>query len=707
MDDKQHSSATDDPLIECLLIIGKHYGITISKEEILNALPPAARSGKFSYPKLIKAASYLNLSGKLVKATLAKLYILRLPVILILENEEVCVLNQIEKKNAYIVIPSNPTKVNKISIDRLKQLYSGFCYTLLPSFNVTDEKPIKTKYKTKWFWQVIFKQLPTYSEVFLASFLINIFTLASPLFIMNVYDKVIPHQAFATLWTLGIAVGIVLIFDFTLRELRTYFLDVSSKNVDSWFSATLFEQLLEIKMAARPASIGTLINAMQSFENIKEFISSTTILSTVDFPFTIIFLVVIYFLGGWLVLIPLITIPITLLVSYIGQERLTDNISKTVHYNSQKQAILVETLQNIPGVKSSLSEGTMQRRFEMITDKLAGLSVKNRSFTNLCVNLSIFFQYFTSVAIVVGGVYLVTAGEMRLGALIAVTILAGRAIAPVTQMATTIFRFKQAKASYKLIDKILKLPVERPEDVNFLSLASFKGEIEFRGVSFSFPSQPLQQLQKVSFHIKPQEHVGIIGLNGSGKSTLLKMILKLYDPEEGTILIDGIDNHQIDPTELRHFIGYVPQEVTLFQGSIKDNLKLGIFGIDDEKLLNAVKASGLERLIKEHPEGLERQIGERGLGLSGGERQLIAFTRAILTNPSLLMLDEPTNSMDDLGIAHFIRSLSQMKNKTIILVTHKVELLKLVDRLLVIHKGKIVLDGPRDDVLSKLRKTKI
>lgn len=690
--------------LAALLIVAQHYNPNFSKEDLLATLPNMQPN--LDYPQFVRAASLINLSAKLSKATIAKLYALTLPTILIMKNEQVYILHKIEKKIAIITRATSADKKEKISVNDLKKNYTGYCFVLTPSFKKSDDETIKPRKKRKrgnWLWRVVINQLPTYSEVLMASFLVNTFALASPLFIMNVYDKVIPNQAFETLWTLALAVGLVLVFDFILRELRTYFIDISSRNVDTWFTATLFEQLLEIKMDKRPPSTGVLVNSMQSFDAVKEFLSSTTIVTLVDFPFSIIFLIIIYFLGGWLVLIPLIIIPFVLLVSYLNYSHLTDVVTKLVQLNSRKQAILIETLQNIPAVKLSLSEGTMQTRWEALTDTISKLSVKNRFYTNMSVNISVFSQYFASIAIVVAGVYRITSGTMRMGELIACTILTGRALVPVTGIATIFSRYKQAKASYELINSILELPIERPDDKHFLSMQEFKGNIEFRNVSFSYPGQKTKQIDDVSFQIKPGDHLGLIGLNGSGKSTILKLIMKLYEPKSGHILIDGVDSNQLDPADLRRFMGYVPQEVNLFQGSIKDNIKLGIFGIDDQSLLKAAEMSGLSQMVREHPEGFERDVGERGQALSGGERQVIGLTRALLHNPPLLILDEPTNLMDENATTHFVKIIQNLgQHKNVILVTHKLDLLKLVNRIIVMYRGKVVADGNRDEVLKKL-----
>lgn len=694
----------NDPYLEALLIIAKHYQQNFSREHFFAHLPP--REGNVTYPQLIQAASLLNLSAKVYKATIAKLYNVTLPAILILENDEVCVLNKIDKDKATITRTHQPDHPEEISLKKLKEQYKGYCFIILPTFHIERPK-IKKDTKINWLWRVVIKQMPTYSEIILASFLINLFTLASPLFIMNVYDKVIPNQAFETLWTLTFAILIVIIFDFILRQLRTYFIDASSRNVDLWFSATLYEQLLDIKMAERPPSIGQLINGMQAFDSVKEFLSSSSIIAVVDFPFLILFWVIIYFLGGWLVLVPMTIVPIVLLISYLNQLGLTNVIKQMVQLNSKKQAMLVETLENVSAVKLNLSEGVMQSRWENLTSETSKLNLKIRNFTNFNINLSIFSQYLSSVAIIVAGVYRVTMGEMTVGELIAVSILTGRSLATVTGLATILGRYKQAKASYQLINSILELPVERPEEKQFLPIYQFQNEIALLNVSFSYPQQKQLQLENVNFSIKPLERIGIVGLNGSGKSTILKLILKLYEPTTGNILINSIDYQQIDPADLRRLIGYLPQEVALFQGTILDNLKLGVIGVDDQNVMQAAELSGLKKMLSEHPDGLQRQVGERGLALSGGERQIIGLTRALLHNPPILILDEPTNSMDDLATAHFQHIMKQLSPlKTIIIVTHKLSLLELTERIIVIAKGKIVADGKREEILNKMKRNK-
>lgn len=690
-----------DSLLECLLILANRYK-KINKSDFLADFPKE----NMTYSLFLRAAAKLNFNAKLNKALFSKLYNVNtdLPVILLLEGGQACILKGLKRNYAYIV--NDKGEKQRVATADLEQAYQGQYFQLTPI--LTRGKQSGKQTPTEILWRLILKNMPAYSEVFVASFLINIFTLALPLFIMNVYDKVIPNSAYETLWTLGTAVLIILVFDFVIRELRTYFVDNSSRRISNLFSSILFEQLLNIKNSARPGSVGTMVNSMQSFDVIAEFLSSTSVMAVVDFPFVITFLIIIYFLAGWLVIIPLAAIPVVLVVSFWNQLRVTKVLNKMVELNSAKQSILIESLQNINDIKMTGSEIAMQTRWEDLIDKLSHLSVKNLFFNNLSTNISLFAQYLVSVAVVIGGVYLITAGSLKLGELIACTILTGRALAPLVQLTMSFARYRQAKASLNLVETILKLPVERPPEKNFLAISNLNGDIEFADVSFSYPKQQTDAVENISFTVHEKERVGIVGPTGSGKSTLLKLLLHFYEPTEGNILVNGIDSDQLDPTELRQFISYVPQEVSLFQGSIKDNLKVGNYGIDDDKLLHAAELSGLASYLKKTTEGFNRDVGERGLRLSGGERQLIAITRALLKNSPLLVLDEPTNGMDQLAINHFLSNLNViLQNKTLILVTHQIFLLRLVSRLIVVSHGKIVADGPRDEILKRIQTEKL
>jgi len=559
--------------------------------------------------------------------------------------------------------------------------------------------------KTKhWFWGTILRFWPIYGEVFLASILLNSFALASPLFVMNVYDRVVPNRAIETLWVLAIGVATVFIFDLLLRSLRGYFIDMAGKKADVILSATIFEKVMGIKMASRSNSVGSFANNMHEFESFREFFTSATLTTLIDLPFMFLFIFVIWTISGELAYVPLVAIPLGIMVSLIIQVPLGRTIQNLFRHSGQKSATLIETLTGLETIKSIGAESQIQRKWEQTIGFIAKYSQSSRLLSSMAVNFTAFLQQMASVCVVVFGVYKIAEGDITMGALIASTILTGRALAPLGQVAGILTRYHQSKAALSSLNNLMSLPVERPSGREFLHRPNFKGNIEFKKVSFRYPEQPMDALSEVTFSIKQGEKVAFIGRIGSGKSSIEKLLLGLYEPMEGSILLDGTDIRQIDPVDLRRNIGYAPQDVVLFFGSIRDNIVMGAPFADDGAVIKAAEIAGVTEFVNRHPAGFDLPVGERGEGLSGGQRQSVAVARALLLDCPVLVLDEPTNAMDNSTEEQFKSKLqSHLADKTMILVTHKASLLSLVSRIIVMDQGRLVADGPRDQILAALK----
>ena len=697
------SKAPYDPLLGCLLILSKLNNKSTSAQALTSGLPLVNHC---LTPELFKrAAARIGLSTKIINRQLSEITTRELPVVLFLNDTQVCILSDIgENGITKIIQPETGEGCTEIALEELAKNYIGYAIFLKPTYHFDEGNEEKGKIKSKhWFWNVIKRALPIYSEILIASFLINVFTIASPLFVMNVYDRVVPNAAIETLWVLAIGVIVVFAFDFIMRNLRAYFIDAAGKKIDVQMSSNTFEQLMGLQMDFRPNSVGSLANTVHSFEFFREFITSATVSLLVDIPFAFLFIAVIAMLGGSIALVPLIMIPVMLLVSFLVQIPLSNLVQRSHQYTAEKQAVLIESLAGVETIKGMRAEGLMQRKWETLIKSLAKLGVKLRALANLSTNFSIYAQHMTVVGVVIVGVYKISAGDLTVGALIACVILAGRTLSPISQVAVLMTRYKQSRTSLGSLDDIMKMPVERPYDKVFLHRPKLKGSIEFKNVDFSYPNQAIPALNKVSFSIKPGERIGVIGRTGSGKSTVEKLMLKLYQASSGTILVDNTEIQQLDPAELRHYIGYIPQDVVLFRGTIRDNIVIGAPYVDDTVVMRAARLSGVDTFVSQHPEGFDRQIYERGQNLSGGQRQAIAIARALLSDPPILIFDEPFNSIDDTTIAYFFKHLNEyLINKTLILVTHKASLLGLVNRLIVIEGGRIVIDGPKQEVLEKL-----
>jgi ATP-binding cassette subfamily C protein LapB len=462
---------------------------------------------------------------------------------------------------------------------------------------------------------------------------------------------------------------------------------------------------MNIKMSARSNSVGSFANSMQEFESFRDFFTSATLITLIDLPFAFLFVFVIWTLAGQLAYVPLFAIPLAILVSFLIQIPLGKTIENLFRHSGQKSATLIETLTGLETVKSIGAETPIQRKWEQTIGFITKYGQRARLLSSTAVNFTGYIQQMSSVCVVIFGVYLIAEGNITMGALIACTILTGRALAPMGQVAGILTRYHQSKAALSSLNSLMNLPVERPTGREFLHRPNFKGGIEFKNVTFRYPEQPMDALTQVSFTIKPGEKVAFIGRIGSGKSSIEKLVLGLYEPRDGSILLDGTDIRQIDPVDLRRNVGYAPQDVVLFFGSIRDNITLGAPFADDEAVLRAAEIAGVTEFVNRHPSGFDMPVGERGEGLSGGQRQSVTIARALLLEPPVLILDEPTNAMDNSTEESFKAKLaSELKDKTLMLVTHKASLLSLVDRIIVMDQGHLVADGPREQILTALKK---
>lgn len=693
----------DDSLANCLAILTRIQGKPHSTQALTAGLP--LEESRLTPELFVRAAARANLSARIVKRPLDEISNLTLPAVLLLDGNQACVLrHRDENGQLRIIQPESGDGEIKVPEETIAPGYTGYAIFVRPTFKFderSDTAPIPRG--SHWFWGALTESWPIYAEVLIASFLINVFALVMPLFIMNVYDRVVPNQTYETLWVLSLGAGIVFAFDFLMRSLRGYFVDIAGKKIDLILSATIFEKVLGIRMEARPPSVGAFANNLQEFESFREFLTSATIATLIDLPFIVLFLLIVWWIGGWVVAVPLVAIPLILMSSVALQRPLSRVVGETFRATAQRQATLIETLSGLETIKGLNAEGPAQRRWEQLIGQIGKLSLKARLLSAASVNAATLVQQLAYIGVVIVGVYLISDKSLSLGGLIACTILTGRMLAPLSQVAALSTRFYHARAALSGLNRIMSLPVEHPPGKQFVHRPRFEGGIDFRSVSFSYPGQPVEALSKVSFRIAPGEKVGIIGRIGSGKSTIEKLILGLFQPSSGSVWIDGVDQQQIDPVDLRRNIGYVQQDPMLFFGSVKENIVMGAPYVDDKAMLRTAEIAGVTDFVNRHPQGFDMPVGERGDGLSGGQRQSVAIARALLLDPKILLLDEPTNSLDNRSEENFKTRLGQhLAGKTLILVTHRASMLTLVDRLIVVETGKIVADGPKQQVLDAL-----
>lgn len=698
----------EDALLECLEIICRHHGRPRSGEVLMAGLPLA---GPRVTPTIfVRAAERAGFRARVVKRRINRISRYVLPAVLAFKDGRACVLLDYDQGGtARVVLPETGGNAETVELTQLAAEYSGYAIFVRPEVQIDAARGEESIPKPRaWFWGTLVRNWWTYIQVAVAAVLINLFALITPLFIMTVYDRVIPNNAFETLYVLAIGAGAALTFDFLMKGLRGYFIDSAGKKADVMLACRIFDQVLDMRMSERPGSAGAFANTLREFETLRDFFTSATLATLVDLPFVLLFIAVIWLISGPVAIVLAVAVPVVLIFGLLIQIPLNFVVKRNFRESHHKHGILVETINGLETIKSIGAEGRMRHLWEGLVGLSARSSQRARALSLSAVNFSGLIQQLASVGVVIYGVHLVAAGDLTVGALIACVILGGRAIAPLGQVAQLLTRFHQSMASLAALDRIMKAPVERPPEKTFLHRAAVDGRVDFREVGFTYPGRDQGALKEVTFGVAPGEHVGIIGKVGSGKSTIARLILGLFEPAEGTILIDGTDIRQLDPVDLRRHIGYVPQDPFLFRGTIRENITAAAPHADDAAILAAARLAGLDEFLSDSPLGFDLPVGERGDGISGGQRQAITLARAALLNPTVYVLDEPTSAMDTRSEETLKRRLTRViAGKTLILMTHRASLLGLVDRLIVLDGGKVMADGPRERVLEALASGRI
>lgn len=552
-----------------------------------------------------------------------------------------------------------------------------------------------------WFWGPLLQSRALYQRVGIAALMVNLFAMATSIFSMVVYNSVIPNNATDTLIALLIGIGLVFVSDFLIRTLRGYFLDVAGARADMVIGDTLFEQLLDMRMSVRRGPTGSLANVLKEFESLREFLTSTTLVTLIDIPFSILFLVVIGLIGGPIVWVPLLVIPLMIGAGLLVQPRMKALVDASTQEGHSKQGVLVETLSGLETIKALGAGAMMRRRWQKAVITQSELALNQRMWSSFAANVANLSQQLVQVGVITVGFFLVGQGKLGFGAIIACTILSGRAISPLAQLAQLLTRVNQSLTSYRSLSELMSAPREHAGGEHYVSRPGFEGAIEFRDVTFTYPGATRPALRGVSFRLAPGEKLAVLGRAGSGKTTLSKLVLGLYQPDEGSVLLDGVDVRQIDPAELRARVGAVLQDVWLIAGSVRENITLGSHTVSDETLVRAARLAGVEDFISQHPQGYGLRLGERGEGLSGGQRQAVALARALVGDPPILVLDEPSSAMDQSAETKLVERLkTALEGRTVLLITHKAGIMALAERVLVLEEGKAVFDGPPAKLLG-------
>lgn len=687
-----------DLLLACLQILSEREKLSFSEHSIRSGL--ALDDEPLSPSVFAEAAFNAGFDTDLAKVNVDRLNTIVLPAVLILKDNEALVLHHLnDDGSADVTFPDKSEQT--LDAGKLSTLYAGYAFSMQrKALAQSRDDKFGTRPRTEWLKQTLLRFKSFYVHILIAAFLTNLFVLVAPLFIMNVYDRVVPNQAILTLWVLAIGAATFFVFDLIARLLRSYLLDLVSKKADVLLSGRLFQHILNLRMEYKPKSTGMLAIHFNELSNLREFATSAAIIALIDLPFIVIFLIVIGIIAGPLVIIPIVVIPIVIVLSMLLEYPAQRLVGSQITQSMEKQAILFEAVSGLEAVKSYNAQNHFAHRWQTVSSQTAALESRSLWYMSLAVNIAIFAQQLTTIGVIIFGAYMIFVGQLSLGGLIAVTILTGRAVS-LSQAVSVSGRILRSRTSMELMDKILNLPSEKEPDKNYLHRPRLKGNIEFKTVSFAYPEQRFNSINNLSLKLNAGERVGIIGRNGAGKTTLLKLITALYQPQQGSVLIDGTDNSEIDNVDLRHNIHYVGQDSVLFYGSVADNIRMAASNISDEELIKLAKLTGVMDFVNRDPHGFDMQVGERGEMLSSGQRQAVALARALANKPPILLLDDALNQVDNQLQAELINNLKDYsKDKTLVVVSHQLPILELVDRVAVMEQGIIIAEGPRERIIE-------
>ena len=691
----------DDPhslgaLETCLIGAAEVVGLHLTPSDLFAA--EAGVKQRFEVTDAVRVLDRADAASWFGEAPLNQIDASVLPIILMLDEDRAIAVLSLETSGEAVIIDPHfgPAPLNSRLSD-YQGAYSGYALIVKRRAGRRHEAERSDAVKRHWFWSAFSENRTVFAQVFLAAVLTNLLGLATSIFIMVVYDRVLPNEAIESLVALTIGMGIALLFDFLIKSLRASFVDRVGQGADRAIGQRIFEQLLFLPLAERKGSTGGLSSTLREFETVREFFTSATLILFIDLPFILLFIWVIYLVGGPLALVPAIALPLVLLLGLAVQPPLARLAERNMGAAQSKQSVLVETVAGLETVKSVGANRLLRARWQDAVRHHSDYGLRSRAISQFAMNGTMFVQQAAQVMIVFLGVFLVQAGVVTMGALIASVILTGRALAPLAQLAQAITRLNQVRSAYKSLDGIMSLAPERPDGKRWLQRTHIEGRITFEGVGFDYPGSSMSALKACSFEMKPGEHVALLGRIGSGKSTIARLLLGLYAPSAGTIRLDGADLRQFDPEQVRDAIGVALQDSWLFTGTISENIAIGARRASDADVLEAAKLTGVDHFVQDMPDGYDTLLSERGEGLSGGQRQAICLARAIVSKPPILILDEPTSAMDVRTEAALIERLGPLlAGRTLLLITHRPSLLALVDRVIVLEDGRIAADKPRE-----------
>ena len=712
--DPRPSLTASESLVDSLILIARSHRLPATRESLTGGLP--AGDAGLTPDLLVRAAGRAGINARLVKLSLDDVPDSVCPAMILMDDGSASVFwGRTEPEMAQVTEPAVSDEQTEVRYEDFKARASGFVLLARPRSRLGEDETglgpeslIPPEGGSQWFWSLIKQNAGVYRDVIVAAFFVNLFSLAFFFYLRIVFDRVIPNAAFETLWVLTSGVILVFIASLIVRILRAFFIELASRRLEITISARMMERVLGMRMEAKPARVGSFAAVMKSFDSLRDFTTSATLISLIELPFACLFLAVIVWVS-WQMAIPVVIGLIVLLAfAAIMHPRLRHLAEVSFHGGAARNAALIESLTGLETLKATAAESMMQERWEDATRFLAATGVNQRTAANVVSTVTWWVQQVVAVSVIVLGVYLIAAGQLTFGGLILCKLLALRCISPFTKVAGLVTGFQQAKLSLGMMNRLFATPTEHLEEGAFLSRERFQGKLEFQNLSFAYPGAHGTALRGVTLKINSGERVALLGRVGSGKSTLQKLTMGLYQPSEGAVLVDDIDLRQLEPREYRSAVGYSPQDVTLFNGTLRENLVLAKTNVSDADLIRAVELAGLSEFVNRHPLGFDMPVSERGESISGGQRRCMGLARALVTDSNILILDEPTGSMDNATERTVISNLKTfVEGKTLVVVTHRNSILELVDRIVVLDNGKIVADGPRETVLSALKKGQI
>ncbi|WEX08261.1 type I secretion system permease/ATPase [Chelativorans sp. AA-79] len=704
-----HATADEIPealagadLLDGLLLLCRLHNRPATSGELTSGLP--LEQGRLTIGLLSRAAARADLDVRVRRRPLSSIPPHLLPALVLLSDGSAVALVSREGEFCRICHPELDSREETVSLAALSARHSGLVVLAAPLVRSDDRAgPYAAEPEQHWFWSEIKRYRWDFAEVGFAAALANTLAVVTSLFSMQVYDRVVPNLAFATLWVLALGVLIAIGIEAVVRITRAYLMDAAGRRIDQRLSARIFEQALGLRLEARPAAVGSFASQVREFDGVREFFTSTTIGTLSDIPFTLLFMTVIWLIGGPVVWVLIAAIPFIVLPGIVAQWPLSRMSRQHLREGAIRNGLLIEALSSAETVKSLQGEARFQRLWEEYTQLLSGNGMQTRRLSSVLNQSARSVQQIAYVMVMVVGVYEIAAGNMTTGGLLACAILSGRTIGPLTRLSSIFARWQQMRVALRGLDGIMKTPVDRPVGRRFVHRPRLKGAYDFEALSFRYDQDGGPILQIPSFSVAAGSATALLGTNGSGKSTLLKLLSGLHQPAEGRVLLDGTEMRQIDPVDVRRAVGYLPQDVRLFYGTVRENLLMGLENREDEELLEALRFTGADSLVRDHPLGLDRKLGEGGSGMSGGQRQSLGLARLWLRDPRIVLLDEPTAAMDHTLEMRVIENLrGWLAGRTLVVATHRQPILSLVQRAVVMKNGRPVADGPVEGVLAAL-----